>query len=195
MGIIKEQSNEQELITAFRVPVASSSSTYDVYSSFYDYTLMISFILLWLSSIFLLFHYSKRFGRLLFGFLSILPLIYFLGRFSPLFSGYFLELSFDYPTQAMIIYTLILTSGKPLGGFLFGIVFWRASKNVDNKFLKEYLALAGCGIMLLFTSNQVMSLTSLDYPPFGIVTISFLSLCFVFNLYRNIYFLYMRSPR
>lgn len=30
--------------------------------------------------------------------------------------------------------------------------------------------------MLLFTSNQVMSLTSLDYPPFGIVTVSFLSL-------------------
>jgi hypothetical protein len=101
---------------------------------------------------------------------------YFLSRFSSIFSGYFLDLSFDYPSQAMIIYTVILASGKPVGGLLFGFVFWRASKNIGNKFLKEYLSLAGCGIMLLFTSNQVMSLTYLDYPPFGIITVSFLGL-------------------
>ena len=176
VAITKEQSNEQELIMSFRVPVESSSSSFHIYNSLYDYTSIISFILLWFSSILLLFHYTKKIGRPIFGFLAILPLIYFLSRFSSIFSGYFLDLSFDYPSQAMIIYTVILASGKPVGGLLFGFVFWRASKNIGNKFLKEYLSLAGCGIMLLFTSNQVMSLTYLDYPPFGIITVSFLGL-------------------
>jgi hypothetical protein len=36
--------------------------------------------------------------------------------------------------------------------------------------------IAGFGIMILFTTNQLMSLVGLDYPPFGIITITFFSL-------------------
>ena len=176
ISIIQEQYSEQQVITESRNRIQSSSNTYDIYNSIYDYTLAVAFIMLWVSSLLLLFHYSKKFGKVIYLFLFLLPLLYFLGRFSPLFSGYFLELSFDYPNQAMIIYTILLASGKPLGGFLFGTVFWIASKNVSNKILKEYFSLAAYGMMLLFTSNQVMALSSLDYPPFGIITISLLGL-------------------
>jgi hypothetical protein len=176
VNISQEQFSEQQLITEARNRVASSSTIYDIYNSIFDYTLAIAFILLWISSLLLLFHYSKKFGRVIFLSMFLLPLLYFLSSFSPLFSGYFLRLSIDYPSQAMILYTILLAAGKPLGGFLFGIVFWMASKNLSNLILKEYLAMAGYGMMLLFTSNQATSLSSLGYPPFGIVTISLLGL-------------------
>jgi hypothetical protein len=176
LAITEEQFNEASVITSIRAPVASISSVYNIFNALYDYTTVISFVLLWISSILLLIHYQKKYGPLLFGIFFLIPLLYFVSRFVPFFSDYFLDLSFNYPDQAQIIYTIIISSGKAVGGFLFGLVFWIASYNITNKLVKEYLIIAGYGIMLLFTSNQVMSLISLDYPPFGIITTSFLSL-------------------
>ena len=76
------------------------------------------------------------------------------------------RVSFYYPILAKITFTILISAGKPIGGFLFGFIFLSASKNVDNRLLKEYLAIAGYRIMILFTSNQLVSLISLDYPPF-----------------------------
>lgn len=176
IAITNEQFNEPVRITSTHDRVRSHSSIYDIFNYLYDYTSIASFVLLWVSSILMLLHYSKKYGPVLYSFITVLPLIYFLSRFSPLFSGYFLNLSFDYPIQAQIVYTIILTSGKPIGGFLFGLVFWLTSRNVSNKQLSNYLLIAGCGVMLLFTSNQVMYLSTLGYPPFGIITISFVSI-------------------
>jgi hypothetical protein len=186
IAITNEQLNEPVIITSTHDRVRSHSSVNDIFNSLVDYTSIASFILLWLSSLFLLVHYSKKYGAILFGFVMFLPLVYFLSRFSPLFSGSFLALSFDYPVQAQIIYTIIITSGKPLGGLLFGLGFWLASRSIDNKQLSQYLLIAGCGVMLLFTSNQVMYLSTLGYPPFGTITVSFLSIA-AYLLFIGIY--------
>jgi hypothetical protein len=184
--ITNEQYNEPSIITSTHDRVRSHSSIYDIFNQLYDYTSIASFVLLWFSSILLLGHYSKKYGPILYGFFTFLPLVYFLSRFSPLFSGYFLNLSFDYPVQAQILYTIILTSGKPIGGFLFGLVFWLTSRSISNKQLSKYLLVAGCGMMLLFTSNQVLYLSTLGYPPFGTITISFLSIA-TYLLFMGIY--------
>lgn len=186
IGVTEEQLNDPTTISSTQDKVTSNSSVYDIFGYMYDFTSISSFILLWGSSIILLFHYVKRYGRVLFGFLMLLPVVYFLSMFSPLFSGFFLDLSMDYPVQAQIIYTLILSSGKPIGGFLFGLVFWLTARSINNRQLREYLKIAGCGIMLLFTSNQVMNLGTLDYPPFGSMTTSFVSLA-AYLLYIGLY--------
>jgi len=157
-------------------PTEASSIVPSIMSSIYELTSASSFILIWISSILLLSHYAKKYGLGKFVIITVAPLIYFITIFSPTLADYFSEFSFYYPILAQITFTILISAGKPIGGFLFGFIFLGASKNVDNRLLKEYLAIAGYGIMILFTSNQLISLISLDYPPFGTVTVMFLSL-------------------
>jgi hypothetical protein len=158
------------------IPGESSGTVTTIMDSIYQLTSVATFILIWISSILLLSHYAKKYGLIKFVIIAVAPLIYFITIFSPTLADYFLELSFYYPILTQITFTILISAGKPIGGFLFGFIFLSASKNVDNRLLKEYLAIAGYGIMILFTSNQLVSLISLDYPPFGTVTIIFLSL-------------------
>ena len=176
IALTKEQLNEAYLITSNRDIVVSTSTNYDIFNSLYDATTIASFILLWVSSMILLFHYKKKYGPVLFGMFFFLPFVYFVSGFMPLFTSFFVQLSFDYPDQAQILYIIIINSGKPIAGFLFGMVFWIASRGIHDKLLREYLVIAGYGIMLIFTSNQLISLFTLGYPPFGITTVSFLCL-------------------
>ena len=164
------------IISWYYNPTEASSTVPSIMSSIYHLTSVTSFILIWISSILLLSHYAKKYGLGKFIIITVAPLIYFITLFSPALSDYFLEFSFYYPILAQIIFTILISAGKPIGGFLFGFIFLSASKNIDNRLLKEYLAIAGYGIMILFSSNQLISLISLDYPPFGLVTITFLSL-------------------
>lgn len=157
-------------------PSESSSTVTSIVGLIYELSSVASFILIWISSILLLSHYAKKYGLVKFVIIAVAPLIYFITIFSPTLADYFSEFSFYYPILAQITFTILISAGKPIGGFLFGFIFLGASKNVDNRLLKEYLAIAGYGIMILFTSNQLVSLISLDYPPFGTVTIIFLSL-------------------
>src|SRR3989442_7658333 len=76
-----------------------------------------------------------------------------------------------------ILVTLIFTLSKPVGGILFGVAFWTMAKDVSaNKIVREYLIIAGFGLLMLFISDQAITLISIPYPPFGLVTISFLGL-------------------
>ena len=50
------------------------------------------------------------------------------------------------------------------------------SKNVDSQKLKYYLAISATGMMLLFSSNQISLIQIIPYPPFGLTTISLLSI-------------------
>ena len=168
--------SDPSIISWDYIPGEASGTVTSIMDSIYQLTSVASFILIWISSVLLLSHYAKKYGLVKFVIIAVAPLIYFITIFSPTLADYFLELSFYYPILAQITFTILISAGKPIGGFLFGFVFLAASKNVDNGLLKEYLAIAGYGIMILFTSNQLVSLISLDYPPFGTVTIIFLSL-------------------
>jgi hypothetical protein len=75
-----------------------------------------------------------------------------------------------------ILYTLIFSLSAPVGGVLFGIAFWILAKSVRGSTLKDYLIIAGAGLMLYFTSNQATGLLARAYPPFGMVTISYVGL-------------------
>jgi hypothetical protein len=157
-------------------PSESSGEAPSVMRTIYEITSIATFMLIWISSILQLSHYAKKYGLVKFIVIVVAPLIYFVTVFTPSLSDYFIEFRFSYPIVAHIVFTVLISAAKPIGGFLFGFIFLGASKSVDNRLLKEYLRIAGYGVMILFTSNQLVPLISLNYPPFGTVTIIFLSL-------------------
>lgn len=77
------------------------------------------------------------------------------------------------PITAGVIYTVIFTLSKPVGGILFGIGFWFVARSLQrNSAVRRYFIMASFGIILLFTSNQAIILVTFTYPIFGLVTVS-----------------------
>jgi hypothetical protein len=135
-----------------------------------------SFIMAWIATILLLRHHSKKLGAAKYWVLVTIPLAYFLGQFQPLFLDMFSAYRLSNPILFNVFYTVIFNLSKPVGGILFGIAFWIIARNVRHSALKDYLMIAGYGLLLLFTSNQAAVLINSPYPPFGMATVSFVGL-------------------
>jgi hypothetical protein len=149
-------------------------------------TSILSFILTWFASILLLRHYSKKKGRIKFWIIVGIQLVYFLSQFQTSLLNIFTPLRIADPILFSIIYTLIFTATKPVGGIMFGVAFWSMAKNVNHKAVKDYMIVSAIGLVLLFTSNQPIGLTLVPFPPFGLPTISFLGLA-SYLIYLGIY--------
>jgi hypothetical protein len=145
-------------------------------ATLYTYFSIISFVGIWIPSIILLRTYSTRLGRIRYWTLVSIPLIYF---FFPFFGNelrIFDNLILEYGMQFNLIYYIIFSPYKQIGGLLFGIVFWAIASKVNRKILKIPLRTAGIGMILLFGSAVLHGLTLIVSPPFGLVTISFMGL-------------------
>lgn len=162
------------------------SSPSAAYSSAYGLTSFLSFVLIWAATVLLMRHYSERLGKTKYWIMVIIPLVYFLSQFQPLFLVTFVEFRLSDPVLFGIIYNLIFAMSKPVGGLLFGIPFWYIAKHLSDQRVKTYLRISAIGIILLFTSNQPTGLILVPYPPYGIVTISFMVLA-SYMLYLGIY--------
>jgi signal transduction histidine kinase len=142
-----------------------------MFHNIYNYSDLVSFILVWISTALLLRHYSHKVGRVKHWVIMIAPLIYYLSSFVQFFNLYVPSSDTD-----QFYYYLYTSLNSTAGGFLFGIAFRSVAKAVwYNKAIKNYMAISTYGFILLFISNQV-SLTAASYPPFGIATISFMGL-------------------
>jgi hypothetical protein len=82
----------------------------------------------------------------------------------------------DYGDQFTLVYYIIFSPYQQLGGLLFGMAFWVTGKKVKRRHLKTLLNISGIGISLLFGSSVIHGLNYVVYPPFGLITISFLGL-------------------
>ena len=139
-------------------------------------TSILSFILTWFASVLLLRHYSKKKGRIKFWIIVSIPLVYFLSQFQTILLNIFTPLRMADPILFSIIYTLIFAATNPVGGIMFGVAFWSIAKNINYRAVKDYMIVSAFGLVLLFTSNQPVGLTLESFPPFGLLTISFLGL-------------------
>jgi hypothetical protein len=75
------------------------------------------------------------------------------------------------------LYTFIFTFSKPIGGILFGIAFLVIARSLrPGSIVRDYMIISGYGLMLMFISNQAVLLVNIFYPPFGLVTVSFMGL-------------------
>jgi hypothetical protein len=85
------------------------------------------------------------------------------------------------------IYTITLNMGLPLAGIFFGFTFWILAKNLDvlkdsnhdyeREFrkVKQAMYFTSIGIILLIFSASPLDITKLPYPPFGLISFSFMN--------------------
>jgi hypothetical protein len=144
----------------------------------YIITTIASFIITWCATtIGLLRNYTHRTGKFTYWLLLILPLAYFLSQFLVFSLGLLGPVLILNPIFYGILFTVLFTLTKPIGGIIFGIGFWMIAKNIHkDNVIRNYLIISGYGFLLLFASNQAIVLTFTYYPPFGLVTISFVGL-------------------
>jgi hypothetical protein len=145
-------------------------------ATFYTYLSIISFVGIWVPTVIMLRTYSAKLGGIRYWTLVAVPLIYF---FFPYFGnefGIFDNLLLEYGMQFNLIYYILFSPYKQIGGLLFGIVFWVIASKVKRQNLKIPLRIAGIGMILLFGSAVLHGLTFIVFPPFGLVTVSFMSL-------------------
>lgn len=132
----------------------------------------LSFILMWGATVSTMVHYAKRIGRRRYWIVVSIPLVYYSTQFLlPLLSVYPTLLQFG-TVSTTLLFTLLFTFSKPVGGILFGIAFWNISKKIQNEEVRNYMKISAYGLVLLFTSNQASLLITTPYPPFGIITTS-----------------------
>jgi hypothetical protein len=108
-----------------------------------------------------------------------IPLIYFLVIY--FYQFIFGSLLISYlavdPITVSILLTAFLSLSKPIGGVTFALVFWKISKSVGyEKNLKNYMVISGWGIFLIFGADQALVQTLTPYPPFGLATITVLTI-------------------
>lgn len=158
-------------------PPFASDPVVNVLNYMYVISSVISYILAWSATALLMHHHSRRLGRIKYWVIVGTPLIYFLIQFEPFYLNLLLS-SFrqEEPIIFGIVYTLIFSASKPIGGVLFGIAFWTIARTLSHsRQVRDYMIISAYGFVLLFVSNQAIVLLAGDYPPFGLPTISFMS--------------------
>lgn len=142
----------------------------------YHYSDIVSFVLKWVATALLLYHYSQKMGRTKYWILIGLPLAYFLATYLDDFHIY------EPHTESEVFYwNLFVTLNSTAGGILFYIGFIVAARHFShgndnsNWAIKDYLLICGFGFLLFFSAGQVTLANSL-YPPYGLATMSFYGL-------------------
>ncbi|MGC1134824.1 MAG: hypothetical protein WA941_18495 [Nitrososphaeraceae archaeon] len=139
------------------------------------YSSIISFIFTWTATAALLSYNSKKISRTGYWTVMSLPLVYFLVQFFPFFTDAILFVLYENPLLYSILLTTIFTMSKPIGGILFGIALYVTARKMNYK-LKRNMSIAGLGLVILFSSNQANLFVYRTFPPFGLATVSFVSL-------------------
>ena len=145
-----------------------------------------SFLSAWVATAVLLRQYRQRTGKLKYWSLMITPLVYFLFPFGTYFINISEELMANSPVLFSIIYVSVFSATKQVGGILFSMVFLTAAALVNRTELRKHLIIAAIGISILFGCIGANSLFYAIYPPFGLITISFLPVG-AYLLFNGIY--------
>ena len=151
---------------------------YSYFNLLYKISSIISFLSIWLTTAILM--YSAGRGlikKVRYWVMPIVLLAYFLSIY--LFQENYKPVLFPLFRYDLILASvaliMIFTLAKPIGGIMFGVVFWNISRKVSfEKSLRGYMIISGYGFLLLFSTNQASSLVLTPYPPFGIATVTIL---------------------
>jgi hypothetical protein len=145
-----------------------------------------SFVSAWIATAALLRQYRQRIGKLKYWCLIAAPLVYFLFPFGTYFIDISDELMTNSPVLFSIIYVSTFSATKQVGGLLFSMVFLTAASVINRTELKRYLVISAIGLSILFGSIGANSLLYAIYPPFGLITISFMPIG-AYLLFNGIY--------
>jgi hypothetical protein len=138
---------------------------------------IISFVTLWIATVFMTRHYASNSKKIKYWIIASAPLVYFLGQF--LVS--LLE-NLDWPNwlgvadtpMYIYLYNFLINTARTGGGLMFGFAFFIISKTITHIQLKNSIVMAGVGLILLFGANATSLLIMTPYPPWGVLSASFL---------------------
>ena len=163
-----------------------TAGRYGILSSALMISSILSFGSIWLTTA-LLMHSAKDqlIEEIRYWSILVIPLIYFLISYfaQDIFSSMLFPMLVTDPVSVSRILTSFFILSKPIGGIIFGILYWRISRQVRfEKSLQRYMIISGYGFLLLFSANQSVSLVLGPYPPFGVATATILVLAAYFIL-------------
>jgi hypothetical protein len=157
-----------------------SGGRYNLVSNLVKISSILSFASIWFTTALLMRTAKDRFVKeVQYWIILSTPLVYFLLSYfaQDLFGTVLFPLIRSDPILISLALTTIFILSKPIGGIIFGLLFWRISRLVSfDKILREYMIISGYGFLLLFSANQSTLLVLGPYPPFGSITISVLIL-------------------
>ena len=136
----------------------------------------VTFVLFWLGTVLLLQSYRKRLGTIKFWIIMLVPLLYFLSQFQPVVTSILFDYSSGNPMLFSIVYVLMLEVSTPIGGILFGLAFMLVARKIQNAKVKGYLVISGIGLLLLLISYRPQEIITGPFPPFGLLSASFMGL-------------------
>lgn len=152
-------------------PTASPNIT-----STYQLIGIISFVALWIATVFLTNHYASK-TKTKYWIMVSLPIIYFASIYviSYLEQLHLLEqLGVQDNPMYGYAYNLFLNTVRTAGGIMFGVAFFILSKTIIHDQLKKSIVIIGAGLVLLFGANASSLIIMTLYPPWGILSTTFL---------------------
>lgn len=145
----------------------------------YRISTFLSFVSIWITTAILMNNYrEKLINSVIYWIVLFIPLIYFIISYfyQIILGGILIPLAHVDPITFSIVLGAFLSLSKPIGGLLFGLVFWNISRIIGyERNIKIYMIISGWGILLIFSSNQAVTQIIVPYPPFGLVTITILT--------------------
>ena len=139
-----------------------------------DIISILSFISVWIASAVMMNTYSRRIGKIRYWTIISIPLIYFLFPFEKNVVDIFQRLVVSSPVLYGVLNVTIFSATKQIGALFFSLVFLAASTIVTKHEMQKYLLISAIGIAILYGSIEIDTLLFATYPPFGVVTVSFM---------------------
>lgn len=139
-----------------------------------DIISILSFISVWIASAVMMNTYSRRIGKIRYWAIISIPLIYFLFPFEKNVVDIFQSLVVSSPVLYGVLNVTIFSATKQIGSLFFSLVFLVASTLVTKHEMQKYLLISAIGMAILYGSIEIDTLQYATYPPFGVVTASFI---------------------
>jgi hypothetical protein len=174
--MLVEMAGVPDSINSSRMSITNSHVSNFEIQNFQATVGLISYIAFWFASVLLLRNTIGGQRKISFYLLVTIPLLYYLGIFQWIFS--FILVNSDI-LSALQMYTFNIIGSilvRPIGGAILGAAFLIVSRKVQDPGVKNYMKFSALGIMLLAISNEDARIYLLPYPPFGLVTISFIGI-------------------
>ena len=142
----------------------------------------VEYILTWIGTVKMLFPYIKKLGKIKFWIIMGVAMIYYLIEFPLFVLGYFT------PSENVDAMTnvLIFSFAGIMSGIIFGAAFLSVARTLrKGSDLRNHMIIAAYGFLLFYISGSAMA-SQAAYPPYGIVSISFIGIsCYL--IYTGLY--------
>ena len=143
---------------------------------------IISYILIWIGTVKLLYPYIRKFGKIKFWAIMVAPMVYYLINF-PLFVLGFFTPSENSDAMTNII---IFNFATIFTGIIFGVAFLSVANTLKkDSELRNHMIVAAWGFTLFYIAGSATA-SQAAYPPYGLASISFVGLsCYL--IYSGLY--------